>query len=142
MILWSVWGFVFFLFSSGRRHTRCALVTGVQTCALPISPEPKSASAYAASLSFAAPDAHWPKQAWWNSYGDSQLTALIEEGLAASPTVIQASARLRRAEALAGSAKAALAPSVGIDASVSGARPTTPHGIPVTPERQRLNSSP
>src|SRR3546814_10629793 len=28
---------VFFLFSSRRRHTRCALVTGVQTCALPIS---------------------------------------------------------------------------------------------------------
>src|SRR3546814_14711649 len=26
----------FFLFSSRRRHTRCALVTGVQTCALPI----------------------------------------------------------------------------------------------------------
>src|SRR3546814_3047065 len=25
------------LFSSRRRHTRCALVTGVQTCALPIS---------------------------------------------------------------------------------------------------------
>src|SRR3546814_20177469 len=28
--------FVFFFFSSRRRHTRCALVTGVQTCALPI----------------------------------------------------------------------------------------------------------
>src|SRR3546814_5760104 len=28
--------FVFFL-SSRRRHTRCALVTGVQACALPIS---------------------------------------------------------------------------------------------------------
>src|SRR3546814_6821504 len=28
---------VFFFFSSRRRHTRCALVTGVQTCALPIS---------------------------------------------------------------------------------------------------------
>src|SRR3546814_4615549 len=27
-----------FFFSSGRRHTRCGLVTGVQTCALPISP--------------------------------------------------------------------------------------------------------
>src|SRR3546814_17772395 len=26
-----------FLFSSRRRHTSCALVTGVQTCALPIS---------------------------------------------------------------------------------------------------------
>src|SRR3546814_7275401 len=27
---------MFFFFSSRRRHTRCALVTGVQTCALPI----------------------------------------------------------------------------------------------------------
>src|SRR3546814_4603985 len=30
-----VWVSLFF--SSRRRHTRCALVTGVQTCALPIS---------------------------------------------------------------------------------------------------------
>src|SRR3546814_21136084 len=29
-------GVGFFFFSSRRRHTRCALVTGVQTCALPI----------------------------------------------------------------------------------------------------------
>src|SRR3546814_2237459 len=28
--------YVLFFFSSRRRHTRCALVTGVQTCALPI----------------------------------------------------------------------------------------------------------
>src|SRR3546814_781744 len=27
---------IYFFFSSRRRHTRCALVTGVQTCALPI----------------------------------------------------------------------------------------------------------
>src|SRR3546814_3119143 len=27
---------MYFFFSSRRRHTRCALVTGVQTCALPI----------------------------------------------------------------------------------------------------------
>src|SRR3546814_3043385 len=30
------WWCVRFFFSSRRRHTRCALVTGVQTCALPI----------------------------------------------------------------------------------------------------------
>src|SRR3546814_10117815 len=30
--------FLCFFFSSRRRHTRCALVTGVQTCALPICP--------------------------------------------------------------------------------------------------------
>src|SRR3546814_17806275 len=29
--------FVCFFFSSRRRHTRCALVTGVQTCALPVT---------------------------------------------------------------------------------------------------------
>src|SRR3546814_1472441 len=30
-----------FCYSSRRRHTRCALVTGVQTCALPIFPGPR-----------------------------------------------------------------------------------------------------
>src|SRR3546814_6096444 len=29
--------YVGFFFSSSRRHTSCALVTGVQTCALPVS---------------------------------------------------------------------------------------------------------
>src|SRR3546814_8658508 len=35
----------FFFFSSRRRHTRCALVTGVQTCALPISTRRAAAAA-------------------------------------------------------------------------------------------------
>src|SRR3546814_4374119 len=33
-----------FFFSSRRRHTRCALVTGVQTCALPITRRPDGAA--------------------------------------------------------------------------------------------------
>src|SRR3546814_14010502 len=37
MLVWCLLSF-FFFFSSRRRHTRCALVTGVQTCALPIFP--------------------------------------------------------------------------------------------------------
>src|SRR3546814_10372854 len=36
VLLTSVYLNVYFFFSSRRRHTRCALVTGVQTCALPI----------------------------------------------------------------------------------------------------------
>src|SRR3546814_7683705 len=36
VVYFIVWVY-FFFFSSRRRHTRCALVTGVQTCALPIS---------------------------------------------------------------------------------------------------------
>src|SRR3546814_11515485 len=55
---------VVFFFSSRRRHTRCALVTGVQTCALPISPanpnilpewatyKPEKAWSYEAGLKF------------------------------------------------------------------------------------------
>src|SRR3546814_7618190 len=35
-VLLIVFTLIFFFFSSRRRHTRCALVTGVQTCALPI----------------------------------------------------------------------------------------------------------
>src|SRR3546814_2789571 len=34
--MWTSMIAYFFFFSSRRRHTRCALVTGVQTCALPI----------------------------------------------------------------------------------------------------------
>src|SRR3546814_8566341 len=36
MVLMCIYFLVLFFFSSRRRHTRCALVTGVQTCALPI----------------------------------------------------------------------------------------------------------
>src|SRR3546814_1733903 len=35
--VWCLVGIDLVFFSSRRRHTRCALVTGVQTCALPIS---------------------------------------------------------------------------------------------------------
>src|SRR3546814_9382287 len=40
---------VFFFFSSRRRHTRCALVTGVQTCALPIYAMPHNVDFHAAT---------------------------------------------------------------------------------------------
>src|SRR3546814_1406050 len=49
---------LFFFFSSRRRHTRCALVTGVQTCALPISGR---------SLVAASPIPSLPARATWPS---------------------------------------------------------------------------
>src|SRR3546814_18330603 len=47
--------FVFF-FSSRRRHTRCALVTGVQTCALPICEPAASGGATATRIQALKPD--------------------------------------------------------------------------------------
>src|SRR3546814_6003931 len=50
----------FFFFSSRRRHTRCALVTGVQTCALPILwIAPDVASGRAASFGFSLLAGAW-----------------------------------------------------------------------------------
>src|SRR3546814_3544749 len=60
----------FFFFSSRRRHTSCALVTGVQTCALPISltPTPPGAQvtrirhcgdSYFVTTADGAETAHW-----------------------------------------------------------------------------------
>src|SRR3546814_7290504 len=43
---------MFFFFSSRRRHTRCALVTGVQTCALPISNIKEAVAGYRKTVEF------------------------------------------------------------------------------------------
>src|SRR3546814_10262489 len=61
---------VFFFFSSRRRHTRCALVTGVQTCALPIS----------MSLNVKDPEAHRLAQAIAQATGQS-MTRVVTEAL-------------------------------------------------------------
>src|SRR3546814_14578849 len=45
-----------------RRHTRCALVTGVQTCALPISAWGAQPSPFAGNTSVAAPDGPTPSR--------------------------------------------------------------------------------
>src|SRR3546814_1553167 len=47
--------FFFVFFSSRRRHTRCALVTGVQTCALPISTDDNQTHYRKPELDEAAP---------------------------------------------------------------------------------------
>ena len=77
------------------------------------APEPKPAESYAAAQSLAAPASAWPADSWWTSYGDAQLTSLIEEGLAGSPSMVAAQARVRRADALRAQAGAALQPQVG-----------------------------
>jgi len=59
----------------------------------------------------------WPRDDWWKRYNDPQLDALIADGLAASPTLAAARARIARADAAAGVAKSALLPSVNGNAT-------------------------
>ncbi len=53
----------------------------------------------ASAESFSAVVAPWPGDGWWKDYGDAQLTGLIDTALAGSPSLAQAEARLRRADA-------------------------------------------
>jgi NodT family efflux transporter outer membrane factor (OMF) lipoprotein len=81
--------------------------------------EIQPAASFASSQSFAVPARDWPRQDWWRAYGDEQLDALIAEGLADSPSVAVADARLARARAFQSSARAALAPQVSASTSLS-----------------------
>lgn len=56
--------------------------------------------------------APWPKDEWWQAYGDPQLNSLIGEALRDSPNLAVALARLRQAGAMAQEAGAPLMPEV------------------------------
>lgn len=115
----------------------CLLATGCVTPPrLGPAPTPKPGSSYATARSFTAPAAAWPTDRWWVAYGDAQLDELIQEGLDGSPSVVQAEARLRRADAFAAATRSTLLPAIGIDASLTLTKPSTEDGIPVTPERE------
>lgn len=64
----------------------------------------------------------WPSQDWWVAYGDPQLTALIEEALKTNPSLEEAEARARRAQAVADTIDAVRQPQAQLDASMTGAR--------------------
>ncbi|CAG8866979.1 Cation efflux system protein CusC [Pseudomonas fluorescens] len=55
-----------------------------------------------AAIAEAAQDAHWPRQQWWQAYGDAQLDRWVQLALAGSPSLALAVARVREAKAMAG----------------------------------------
>lgn len=77
-------------------------------------------SASAALGKVAVSDAAWPTDTWWDTFGDPQLNALIDEALAASPAIDAADARTRKALAQSGLADAMRKPILGAGAQVLG----------------------
>jgi len=71
------------------------------------------------SLGAAATNVAWPRDDWWQRYSDAQLDQLITEGLAGSPTLAAARARIARADAAAGVARAALLPQISGNAAAT-----------------------
>jgi outer membrane protein TolC len=72
----------------------------------------------------------WPRDAWWQGYGDPQLDALEAEALAGSPDLRAADARTRHAQAVAQQAGAALGPDVSANAQPEAIRNTRNLGYP------------
>ena len=118
-----------------RRAALLSLMLLTSACAsLPNvgpKPIPRAAGGYAASQSLAGDAAAWPADDWWKSYGDAQLTQLIDEGLAGSPDLVAAAARVRTAQGLAQAAGAKLLPSVDASASVTELNPSNNLGLPL-----------
>ncbi len=71
----------------------------------------------AAALGARSAPIEWPREDWWRRYDDAQLDALVADGLFGAPTLAAARARIDRAEAAAGVARAALRPEVSGNAS-------------------------
>ena len=93
------------------------------------APEIRSASSLAATTSLPDEGGAWPGDGWWKRYGDAQLDALIAEGLAGSPDIAAAAARLARAEGLARSQGAPTGPTLTASGSGTIVRPLGSSGF-------------
>jgi len=106
------------------------LLAGCSAPDLGPRPVPAAPESLASDKSFADAAGVWPVEDWWQEWGDSQLDTLIAEGLAGSPDIAAAAARVRAADALAQQAGAALMPRLGAEASAGGVQQSKTMGIP------------
>jgi NodT family efflux transporter outer membrane factor (OMF) lipoprotein len=93
-------------------------------------PVPRTASSLAATRSLPDQGGQWPGDGWWKAYGDPQLDQLIAEGLAGSPDIAAAAARLARAQGLAQTSGAALGPTLNGEASGGKVKQSYNNGFP------------
>ena len=115
-----------------RRHILLFLGVLLSGCAIepdlgPL-PKPDPERKYAAIHEIAS--LKFPEQKWWEDYNDPQLTALIEDGLQKSPTMAEALARLKKANAEALVAGAPLLPELDIQGSIQKYKQSYNNGIP------------
>lgn len=105
-------------FFAGRfgRPATFILMLATSACAsvpnLGAKPEMTAPSEFASAKSIGGTQVAWPADGWWQRYGDTQLSRLIDEALISSPDLEAAAARMRAAEGFAQRAGAALKPTV------------------------------
>ncbi|MBS0374454.1 MAG: efflux transporter outer membrane subunit [Proteobacteria bacterium] len=91
-----------------------------------LPPTDKDPVAAATQTSWAdAPAVDWPSNRWWDSFGDVELSRVVERAMAANPDLAIARAHAREAAASAAAAGAALAPTVNGSATLTRERLST-----------------
>jgi NodT family efflux transporter outer membrane factor (OMF) lipoprotein len=94
------------------------------------APKPRSAGSLASAQALGGDAGQWPGEGWWQTYGDAQLNTLIAEGLAGSPDIATAAARVAKADGMAEAADAALGPTLDANAKGGGTKQSYNNGIP------------
>jgi NodT family efflux transporter outer membrane factor (OMF) lipoprotein len=113
------------------RHAVFVLSLALSGCITPpkLAPEQQTIADYHLGLSSQA-SAPVPVSAWWSTFDDPQFDRLMEQALADNPSLAQAMARVREAQALADARRAGLAPSVSYDAQEIRQRLSSHEPIP------------
>ncbi len=93
-------------------------------------PEARAPETFESTQSFKAAESEWPNDRWWEKYHDAQLNQLMEEGLAGSPDLKAAQARLRRAESQSKSVGSILYPQLSAEGTVFGQEVSTNYIVP------------
>jgi NodT family efflux transporter outer membrane factor (OMF) lipoprotein len=100
----------------------CAAAAGTSTA--------EGAGAPAAAVLAGLPQTDWPAEGWWKAWNDAQLDTLMSEALANAPSVAEADARLRKALASTGGARARLLPTLDGNGVVKDIKQSYNEGFP------------
>jgi len=123
----------------------CALVVVLSGCAVGPDPRPPSAASLHLPGDFHSPSGDAADQGalvqWWTSFGDPQLSSLIDRAIAGNNNLAVAQARLRAARAAVRTARAALLPTLDASGSVSRSDVVTGSGFPGTSFQAGLDAS-
>jgi NodT family efflux transporter outer membrane factor (OMF) lipoprotein len=98
------------------------LALALAGCMTPPRESVRSEMREAASLGLGELAAPSVTEAWWKAYGDTQLDGLMQQALDGNPSLGQALARVRAAEAQAEAAGARLGPELSLDGQATRQR--------------------
>jgi len=109
--------------------TTCAIASLVLAGCVTSAEKPALNAVAPAALGLRAPPAA-PVPRWWTAFGDPQLDRLMADALGSNPTLEEAIARLRAADAVIAENKAGLLPQVNLDGELTGGRLTGAQFVP------------